>query len=217
MSWQTFWLFVTVSFFVSATPGPNMLLVMSSSARYGFRAARATMAGCMTALMAMMALSAAGLGALLQAFPSVFDALRWAGAIYLLYLGIRTWRAPVPTAAVAEAATGEAGGASLPERTRSAWTLYRQGLMVAASNPKAILFAAAFLPQFIHPEQPQLPQFTILLLAFAVIEVSWYLIYAGSGRQLARYLSRGPVLKTFNRLTGGIFMGFAALLAAVHE
>ncbi|HEY4972083.1 MAG TPA: LysE family transporter, partial [Steroidobacteraceae bacterium] len=75
MSWQTFWLFVTVTFFVSATPGPNMLLVMSSSARFGFRSSVATMAGCLAALLAMLSISAAGLGALLQAFPAVFDAL----------------------------------------------------------------------------------------------------------------------------------------------
>lgn len=217
MTWQTFWLFVTVTFFVSATPGPNMLLVMSSSARFGFAAARATMAGCLTALLAMMAISAAGLGALLQAFPSVFNALRWAGAAYLLYLGIRTWRAPVI------ASRGEAGAVAIDEPSAvlapapRAAMLYRQGLMVAASNPKAILFAAAFLPQFIHPEQPQPPQFAILLLTFAVIEVSWYLIYASSGRQLARYLRRAAVLKTFNRLTGGIFMGFAGILAVVRE
>src|SRR2546427_5824127 len=70
MSLQTWWLFVMMTFVVSATPGPNMLLVMSSSARFGFRAAVATMAGCMTALLAMMSISAAGLGALLQAFPA---------------------------------------------------------------------------------------------------------------------------------------------------
>src|SRR5438093_5776845 len=87
MSLQTWWLFVMMTFVVSATPGPNMLLVMSSSARFGFRAAVATMAGCMTALLAMMSISAAGLGALLQAFPMVFDTLRWAGAAYLAYLG----------------------------------------------------------------------------------------------------------------------------------
>jgi threonine/homoserine/homoserine lactone efflux protein len=217
MTWQTFWLFVTVTFFVSATPGPNMLLVMSSSARFGFSAARATMAGCLTALLAMMAISAAGLGALLQAFPSVFDALRWAGAAYLLYLGIRTWRAPVAAAADQAGSVVADAAAPAPAPARSRPALYRQGVMVAASNPKAILFAAAFLPQFIHPEQPQLPQFVILLLTFAVIEVSWYLIYASSGRQLARHLRRATVLKAFNRLTGGIFMGFAAILAAVHE
>lgn len=219
MSWQTFWLFVTVTFFVSATPGPNMLLVMSSSVRYGFRAARATMGGCLAALLAMMCISAAGLGALLQAFPSVFDALRWSGAAYLLYLGLKTWRAPVPQALMdeADAAAGGIAGRSATGRPRSAASLFRQGVMVAASNPKAILFAAAFLPQFIRPEQPKLPQFAILLLTFALIEIGWYLIYAGSGRRLARYLRRAAVLKAFNRLTGGVFMGFAALMAAVRE
>ncbi len=209
MSWQTFWLFVTVTFFVSATPGPNMLLVMSSSARFGFRASLATMTGCLTALLAMLSISAAGLGALLQAFPAVFDALRWTGAAYLVYLGIRTWRAPLPR----ETADASAGMAPLRNRGQ----LFRQGLMVAASNPKAILFAAAFLPQFIHPELPKLPQFSILLLTFAVIEVSWYIVYAGSGRHLAQYLRRTSVLRLFNRLTGGVFVGFAAVMAAVRD
>jgi threonine/homoserine/homoserine lactone efflux protein len=212
MSWQTFWLFFTVTFFVSATPGPNMLLVMSSSARFGFRASLATMAGCLTALLAMLSISAAGLGALLQAFPAVFDTLRWMGAAYLVYLGIRTWRAPLPPAA-----TGATGASGAIAPARNSGQLYRQGLLVAASNPKAILFAAAFLPQFIRPELPKLPQFTILLLTFAVIEVSWYLVYAGSGRHLAQYLHRTPVLRLFNRLTGGVFVGFAAAMAAVHD
>jgi threonine/homoserine/homoserine lactone efflux protein len=212
MSWQTFWLFVTVTFFVSATPGPNMLLVMSNSARFGFHASLATMAGCLTALLAMLSISAAGLGALLQAFPAVFDTLRWMGAAYLVYLGIRTWRAPLPPAA-----TGATGASGAIAPARNSGQLYRQGLLVAASNPKAILFAAAFLPQFIRPELPKLPQFTILLLTFAVIEVSWYIVYAGSGRRLAQYLRRTSVLRLFNRLTGGVFVGFAAVMAAVRD
>ena len=215
MSWQTFWLFVTVTFFVSATPGPNMLLVMSSSARFGFRASVAAMAGCLTALLGMLSISAAGLGALLQAFPAVFDALRWMGAAYLVYLGIRTWRAPLPRETADAADAADAAGVIAP--SRNGGQLFRQGFLVAASNPKAILFAAAFLPQFIHPELPKLPQFTILLLTFAVIEVSWYIVYAGSGRQLAQYLRRTSVLRLFNRLTGGVFVGFAAVMAAVRD
>ena len=224
MTWQTFWLYVTVTFFLSATPGPNMLLIMSSSARHGFRAARATMAGCLTALVAMMTISAAGLGALLQAFPSVFELLRWLGAAYLCYLGLRTWRAPVAGhdaihdadgAEVAQDDVRAAAPTAAP--ARGSIELFRQGFLVAASNPKAILFAAAFLPQFIHADAPKLPQFAILLLTFAVIEVSWYLIYAGGGRQLSRFLQRAAVLRTFNRMTGGLFMGFALLLAAARE
>jgi threonine/homoserine/homoserine lactone efflux protein len=168
-----------------------------------------TMAGCMTALLAMMSISAAGLGALLQAFPAVFDALRWAGAAYLAYLGVKSWRSPVHDTAVDAPLVTE-------RPTRSA-ALFRQGVLVAASNPKAILFAAAFLPQFIHPELPKLPQFSILLATFAVIEISWYVIYAGSGQRLAAYLCRASVLKAFNRLTGGVFIGFAAVMAAVRN
>lgn len=209
MDLHTWWLFVMMTFVVSATPGPNMLLVMSNSARFGFRPALATMAGCMTALLAMMSISAAGLGALLQAFPSVFDTLRWIGAAYLAYLGIKCWRAPVHDDAP------DLPRAEAPPRSRGA--LYRQGMLVAASNPKAILFAAAFLPQFIHPGQPKLPQFGILLGTFAVIEMSWYVVYAGSGQKLAAYLRRSAVLKVFNRLTGGAFVGFAALMAAARN
>ena len=205
MTLTTWWLFVAMTFVVSATPGPNMLLIMSMSARHGVRTAMVGMAGCMTALMAMFGISSAGLGALLQAFPAVFDALRLAGAAYLAYLGVQCWRAPVAEA-------GDTQAVAAP--TIPAWgAVYRQGFWVAASNPKAILFAAAFFPQFIDPHIPQLPQFAILLLTFAVIEVGWYFVYAMSGRKLSVYLQRSNVMRAFNRATGGVFVGFAALMA----
>ncbi|WP_294768136.1 LysE family translocator [uncultured Rhodoferax sp.] len=212
MTLQTWWLFVMMTFVVSATPGPNMLLVMSTGARQGLRSAVTSMAGCMTALMLMLSLSAAGLGALLQAFPAVFDALRLAGAAYLAYLGVQVWRSPVQENQAEDGSAPNQLGESL-----STWALYRQGALVAASNPKAILFAAAFFPQFLNPEVPQLPQFGILLGTFAVVEISWYFVYAVSGRQLARYLQRATVMRAFNRLTGGVFVGFAALMAAAKH
>jgi len=206
---QTWWLFVLMTFVVSATPGPNMLLVLSHSARFGIRAAMATMVGCMTSLLAMMSISAAGLGALLQMFPAVFDALRLAGAAYLAYLGVKSWRAPV--------LDQTEDMPRLVEPAVKAAALFRQGMLVAASNPKAILFAVAFLPQFINPERTQLPQFGILLATFATVEISWYFVYAVSGKRLAVYLQRASVLKAFNRLTGGAFIGFAALMATVRD
>lgn len=209
MNLNTWWLFVLMTFVVSATPGPNMLLVLSTSARHGLRAAMATMLGCMTSLLAMMSLSAAGLGALLQMFPTVFDALRLAGAAYLFYLGIKCWRAPVQDAVEER----EPGTPNLV----GPGPLYRQGMLVAASNPKAILFAVAFFPQFINPQAAQATQFGILLLSFAVIEVGWYFVYAVSGNRLAGYLGRASVLKIFNRMTGGAFIGFAAMMATVRE
>ncbi len=209
MTLSTWWLFVLMTFVVSATPGPNMLLVMSVSARHGVRAAVVTMLGCMTALLAMMSISAAGLGALLQAFPSVFDVLRLAGAAYLAYLGIKCWRAPVHDAV---ADTPSAASTFAPKAS-----LFRQGFLVAASNPKAILFAAAFFPQFIHPGSAKLPQFAILLITFAVIEVSWYFVYALSGKRLSVYLQRAPVMRWFNRVTGGVFVGFAGVMALARD
>jgi threonine/homoserine/homoserine lactone efflux protein len=209
MSLQTWWLFVLMTFFVAATPGPNMLLVMSISARFGLRSAVATMAGCLTALLTMMSISAAGLGALLHAFPAVFDALRLAGAAYLAYLGIKNWRSPV-----------QQDGPDAPRPATTivkAAALFRQGLLVAASNPKALLFAAAFFPQFIKPQMATLPQLTILLATFAVIEITWYFVYAISGKRLSAYLQSANVMRAFNRLTGGVFIGFAALMATAHD
>jgi len=209
MNLQTWWLFVAMAFVVSATPGPNMLLVMSHSARFGWRAAVATMGGCMSALLTMMCISAAGMGALLQAFPTVFDSLRLAGAAYLAWLGLMAWRAPVADAA--DPTVALARERSQPRQ------LYRQGVFVAASNPKAILFAAAFFPQFLNPGAPKLPQFSILLATFSVIEVGWYMVYALGGHKLAHHLRRASVLRVFNRVTGGAFIGFAAVMATVRE
>jgi len=207
MTLHSWWLFVMMSFVISGTPGPNMLLVMSSSARHGLRQSLPAMAGCMTALMLMMGISAAGLGALLQAFPAVFDVLRWIGAAYLIYLGIKSWQAPV--AAAQEDMP--------PVTAASASALFRRGFLVAASNPKAILFAAAFLPQFITPSAARLPQFAILVVTFAFIEGGWYLAYAAGGKRIAHYLKRASTLRLFNRLTGGAFVGFGALMAALRQ
>jgi len=210
MTLSTWWLFVGMTFVVSATPGPNMLYVMRTSARHGLRTAVMAMLGCMAALLLMMSLSAAGLGAVLQRLPAVFDTLRLLGAAYLAYLGVKCWRAPV-TDPVREVLIDPASIA--PAVTAQAGAIYRQGFLVAASNPKAILFAVAFLPQFIDAKAAQFPQFAILLATFSVIEVSWYMVYAASGQRLSRYLRQVTVMKMFNRLTGGAFIGFAMLMA----
>jgi threonine/homoserine/homoserine lactone efflux protein len=213
MGLSTWWLFVVMTFVVSATPGPNMLFIMTISARHGMRTAMLAMLGCMTALLAMMSISAAGLGALLQTFPAVFEALRLAGAAYLAYLGVKCWRSPVQ-----DQPTRENGGAP-PAAVAAVQSgaVYRQAFLVAASNPKAILFAAAFFPQFINPDMAKLPQFAILLSTFTAIEVSWYFAYALSGKRLSIYLQRSSVMRAFNRLTGGVFVGFAALMATARD
>lgn len=212
MSLHTWWLFVATVFVVSAIPGPNMLLVMTSSAQHGLRRASAAMAGCLSALVLMLAVSAAGLGVFLQAWPAMFDTLRLIGAGYLVYLGVKAWRS-TPHAPAADAR--EPLQTALPARSLPA--LYRNGFLVASSNPKAILFAAALLPQFIDASKPTLPQFGVLVATFAVIEVSWYLVYAACGLRIGATLRSERVTKAFNRLTGGIFVGFGAMMALVRH
>jgi len=207
MNIHTWWLFATATFFISAAPGPNMLLILSQSVRFNIHSAVWGALGCLTALLIMQTASAAGLGVLLRSAPAVFDILRWGGAIYLTYLGFKIFRAPVSAQQDLDKAVSVAQPAAL--------TLYKTGFMTAASNPKALLFAAAFFPQFLNPALPQLPQFGILLGTFVVIETSWYLAYAIGGQKLAVYLKRASVLKTFNRVTGTVFIGFAAIMAGM--
>ncbi len=205
MTWHGWWLFVGAVFLLSGTPGPNMLHIMSRSVSVGFRRSMASMAGCLLAIMLVLSTAAAGLSALLLASPRLFDALRYAGVAYLMYLGIKAWRGDG-----AAADTGELG----LRRMASRWVLFRDGLLIGLSNPKLILFAAAFLPQFVDPAAPQVPQFAILVATFAVIESFWYAVYGLGGLQLARHLVRPSIKRLFDRATGTIFLGFGVALFA---
>jgi threonine/homoserine/homoserine lactone efflux protein len=205
---HTWFLFIATVFVVSAIPGPNMLLVMTHGARHGLQGATATMAGCLSALILMLAISAIGLGALLVAWPATFTALKTAGALYVVYLGIKSWRAKTGGNANPGASSSPAGRAA-----QNAAARFRNGFLVASSNPKAILFAGALLPQFVRADAPKLPQFAALIATFAIVEVSWYVVYAGAGTRIGERLRDPRVARVFNRLTGGIFAGFGAVMA----
>ncbi|MDQ1158457.1 threonine/homoserine/homoserine lactone efflux protein [Sphingomonas sp. SORGH_AS 950] len=206
MALHTWWLFVGAVFLLSGTPGPNMLHIMTRSVDMGLRRSTAAMAGCLSAVVIVLAASAAGLTTVLLALPGAFEVIRYAGVAYLLFLGIKAWRADVAPVDVGD-------GAIPPSLSHRA--VFRGGFLIGISNPKLILFAVAFLPQFINPARAQMPQFAILVATFAVIEGLWYAVYALGGRSLSRYLGRPSVKRAFNRLTGAIFMGFGLALLKV--
>ena len=216
MNLSTWWLFVTATFLISAAPGPNMLLIMNQSVRFGLRASIYSMAGCMTALMIMFTLSALGLGVILQNAPTVFNVLRWAGALYLAYLGYKVWTAPVTTESMDTDIKNDSA-TSNKYAGYNAFNLYKTGFFTAGSNPKALLFAAALLPQFIQSDLPQVPQLLILLATFSVLEILWYFIYALGGLSMAKQLRKPNILRWFNRVTGGAFIGFAGLMAVIER
>ncbi|MDC3739833.1 LysE family translocator [Pseudomonas syringae pv. syringae] len=202
MNWHTWWVFAVTVFLLSGTPGPNMLHVLSRAVSLGFARSIPAMIGCLVAVVAVLSISAAGLGALLAASPRAFEALRYLGVAYLFWLGYKAWR----------------GSAQSPQDARvsspavSSWRVFINGLIVGFGNPKLLLFAAAFLPQFIVPSQPQMTQLIILVMTFAACEMFWYMAYALGGTQLRRYLTRPAMRRAFDRFTGVLFAGFGVLL-----
>lgn len=209
MPFNLWLLYCATVFVVSATPGPNMLHILQRSVTLGLGRSLPAMLGCMTGLLMLMSASVLGLAAVLLALPGAFDVLRYLGTAYLVYLGIKAWRAPI------DAADGDEVSSAPP--ALSPLAVYRGGVLIAISNPKALLFVAAFLPQFINPALPKGPQFAILVATFAVIETGWYFTYALGGRGLARWLRQPSAQRLFNRVTGGVFVGFGALLLRSHK
>lgn len=203
MTLETWWLYLGAVVLIACTPGPNVLYVTTRSIRFGLGTSFVGMAGCLLALVLMLSGSVAGLSAVLLAVPAAFDVLRYAGAAYLIYLGIQMWRAPdEPETPMIDGAPREA----------SFLAVFRGGFLVGISNPKLLIFAAAFFPQFIAPTAPWGPQFAALVATFMAVELFFYVVYALSGQRLAAHLLRGIWRRRFNRASGVIFMGFGAAL-----
>lgn len=208
MAFNTWLIFVVTVFFVSATPGPNMLLAMSHGIRFGLRGALPTMAGLLLALGLIMAGSAAGLGALLAASELLFSIVKYAGAGYLVWLGYQAWRAPVNE----RMGSDDDSAAGI-----SAWQRFRSGFLVAMSNPKAFVFFAALFPQFMRADAPQLPQLLVLASTFYVIESSWQVVYAFGGAKLKHWITSPLRQRLMNRFAGGSFMAAGVALSTVSH
>ena len=201
MTLETWWLFFGAIVLIASTPGPNVLYVTTRSIRFGMRASVVAMMGCLLALVLMLVGSVAGLSALLIALPAAFDALRYLGAAYLIWLGIQTWRA-----------RDEPEDAAIAAPEASLVATFRGGFLVGISNPKLLIFAAAFFPQFIAPSAPLAPQFGLLVATFLAVESFFYVTYALGGRRLATYLTRSEWQRRFNRVSAVIFAGFGCAL-----
>lgn len=205
MEFDIWLLFAATALLVSITPGPNLLHVLERSASIGLRRSVASMGGCLAGVMLLMSSSALGLGVLLQAAPSALTVLRLAGALYLAWLGISAWRrrqAPLDV--------GDGGGWLRPSRR----LLFRDGFLIGVSNPKLLLFAIAFLPQFIDASRPQAPQLQVLLLTFALSEAACYLAFACAARSIAGLLHHPRWRRGFDRGVGTLFIGLGAAMLA---
>jgi threonine/homoserine/homoserine lactone efflux protein len=192
---------------LSLTPGPNGLLALTHGAKFGFRAATFTVLGGAAGFFILIAVSLAGMGALLLASETAFTAAKLAGAAYLVYLGVQLWRSPAPVVAPVASGAGRPGA--------SVFRSFAEGFLVAVSNPKGIVFFAALLPQFMTPGASYLLQLTVLGGTFVVVEIIYELLLAGLAHRIAPWLSKYG--RAFNKVTGGTFVGIGAMLASASR
>ena len=200
MSLDTWLIYFLAALGLSLSPGPNGLLALTHGALHGRRKTMYTICGGAFGFVVVIALSMFGIGALLQTSLLWLTVLKWVGGAYLVWLGIQVWRSPP---------VGIEPLAQAPSRTGG--SLFRQGALSALTNPKAILFFAAFLPQFIDPARSLVLQFAIMAGTFAGIEIAFEVSVASLSQRIRPWLQR--VGRRFNQVCGGIFMAIGAVLS----
>ncbi|HRD32884.1 MAG TPA: LysE family transporter [Rhodocyclaceae bacterium] len=197
------WLaFLVAAVVIAVTPGPGAVLSIATGLRYGYANALRAIIGLEAALLVQLLVVGLGLGALLAASSGAFLALKVVGAGYLVYLGVSKWRAPVEELDE---------GSALPRRRGG---LFLQGLLVNLTNPKALIFMVALVPQFVTANLPQLPQFAIIAVTMVTVDLLVMSAYALLAGRCRVWLHDPGMIRMQNRIFGGMFVSAGALLAA---
>ncbi|MDF3094879.1 MULTISPECIES: LysE family translocator [Burkholderia cepacia complex] len=202
----TLLVFSAVAFVGIATPGPTVLLALTNGSRYGVRRAAYGFAGAMLSDFVLIVAVALGLGALLMASAFWFSVVKWLGAAYLAYVGIRLLTSTGSfdvAAAQGDTASGRAG--------RNA-SIFAKSFLTAVTNPKGYLFFSAFLPQFLDPAAPLAPQYVALAVTFALLDGAVMFGYALLGARAVRLLKRSGAL-WLERTCGAMLLALAGSLA----
>lgn len=202
MSLETWFAFVIAAMIVLVIPGPTIILVISQAIAHGRRSVIPLVLGVTLGDLTAMALSLLGMGAILATSAALFSALKWFGTIYLVYLGIKLWRANPDISA------------SRSTRHQASYrALFKSTFVVTTLNPKSIMFFVAFLPQFVDPQSQAIPQFALLgatFLTLGTINAALYGLFAGHLRET---LQRSQVGRWINRCGASALIG-AGIFAA---
>jgi threonine/homoserine/homoserine lactone efflux protein len=202
MTLSAYLLFLPACFAINMAFGPNNLLSVTNGARHGVSPAVLAAGGRLAAFAIMIAIAGLGMGAVLVASEVAFDVIKYIGAAYLVWIGIRLLRAPAPT-------MQEAAASAAPPSLRA---LARQEFTVAAGNPKAILVFTAFFPQFVVPGA-YASSYLLLGLTFLVFELVAIALYALLGARMRRLADGSRAMRCFNRVSGSMMVGFGLILA----
>jgi len=206
MPLETWLAFFVAAWLISLSPGAGAISCMAAGMRYGYARAMWNILGLQLGILFVLAIVAAGLGAIIAASTTLFAAVKWLGAAYLVYLGIRQWRAPA--APVTDA------GADVTGTPRQ---LVTRGFLVNATNPKGIVFMLAVLPQFIDPALPQLPQYVVCGATLFFTDLVVMSGYTGLAARVLRLLREPHHVRWVNRTFGGLFVAAGAVLATFRR
>jgi len=199
MQLETWLIYLAASIGLSLSPGPNGLLALTHGALHGRRKALFTIFGGAVGFVLIIGLSTFGIGALVKSSVVWLTVLKWLGGAYLVWLGIQVWRSPPLAVELGESRPQASGG-----------SLFRQGALSAATNPKGLLFFSAFLPHFIDPGRGLVLQFAVLAGTFVATEVLTEYMLASAANRVRPWLGR--VGRRFNRACGGLFVVIGAAL-----
>lgn len=205
---DTFLLFIAASFALAITPGPTMLLALSNGIVAGRRVAAYGILGATIANLILIALVALGLGVILAASETLFNALRYVGVAYLCWLGIKLWRS--------KTADMNQENLVVQKRELTPRRAFGRSFSVALSNPKGLLFFSAFLPQFVDPTHAQAPQYAELALWFVAQDAVIMFSYATAGTKAVRYLTARGLL-VISRACAAAMFALAAVLAMARR
>ncbi|WP_110970730.1 LysE family transporter [Pseudomonas huaxiensis] len=207
MSLETWLAFFAACWVISLSPGAGAIASMSCGLQYGFWRGYWNALGLQLGLILQIAIIAAGVGAILAASATAFQIIKWFGVAYLIYLAVKQWRA-LPADLSDDAAVRPIG---------KPLSLVFRGFLVNVSNPKALVFMLAVLPQFINPHEALLPQYVAITVTMISVDLLVMAGYTGLASRVLRLLRTPKQQRRMNRTFAGLFLGAATLLATIRR
>ena len=202
----TAWLsYVAMISALIAFPGPSSLLITLHGYQYGLKRSNFTISGNLLGSFVLMTLSALGLGIIITTSETMFSVVKYLGAVYLIYMGIKTWRKA--------SNHGDSSENIKMDTYESSGTMFKHGFFTGVSNPKDLVFFAALFPVFINSTRPILEQLLVLMITWLVIDYVIKAIYATTGTRINKQFSNNSFVTVFNRITGGMFVLAGVALA----
>ncbi len=202
MTFELYIAFVTTAVIIIVVPGPTNMVVVSNSMKFGFRKSLWTVLGAACSHSSFFCVTTLGLAAILLTSAHVLEVLKWFGAVYLVWMGVRLW--------MAKEAEDEIGDGRYMATARS---LFTQGFLVNTTNPKALAFYAAFFPPFVNPSLPALPQLLMMGATFVAIFLIVAILHGLAADRVRAMFQTRRSQRVWNRMAGSFLIGAGLLLA----